>query len=84
AAQAANTRLAAGVTVQRARGRLGVREGELSDGTTVACDLVAMSGGWNPTLHLTSHLGGKPRWDEKIASFVPGSLPPGMTVVGAA
>ncbi|MBN9526783.1 MAG: (2Fe-2S)-binding protein [Alphaproteobacteria bacterium] len=84
AAQAANARLAAGVSIQRARGRLGVRDVELSDGTTIACDLVAMSGGWNPTLHLTSHLGGKPRWDEKIASFVPGGLPPGMTVVGAA
>ena len=30
----------------------------------IACDLLAVSGGWNPTLHLTCHLGGKPAWDE--------------------
>ncbi len=84
ATQAAHARLAPGLTVRRVRGRLGVQAVELSDGSTIDCDLVAMSGGWNPTLHLTSHLGGKPRWDERIASFVPGALPPGMTVVGAA
>ena len=27
--------------------------------------LVAMSGGWSPTLHLTSHKGHRPRWDEE-------------------
>ena len=27
----------------------------------IACDLLAMSNGWNPTVHLTCHLGGKPR-----------------------
>ena len=32
--------------------------------TTVECDLLAMSGGWTPTIHLTSHLGGKPVWDD--------------------
>jgi sarcosine oxidase subunit alpha len=43
-----------------------------------------MSGGWNPTVHLTSHLDGKPVWDSEIAAVVPGDLPPGMSVVGAA
>ena len=43
-----------------------------------------MSGGWSPTLHLTSHRGHKPRWDESARSFVPDDLPPGMTVAGAA
>ena len=42
------------------------------------CDLLVMSGGWNPALQLTSHLDGKPVWDERIAAFVPGALPPGM------
>jgi sarcosine oxidase subunit alpha len=50
----------------------------------IACDLLAMSNGWNPTVHLTCHLGGKPAWDEAIAAFVPGALPPGMAVAGAA
>jgi heterotetrameric sarcosine oxidase alpha subunit len=49
------------------------------------CDLLAVSGGWNPTLHLTTHLGSKPVWDETIAAFVPGErLPQGMAVAGAA
>ena len=43
----------------------------------IDCDLLAMSGGWNPTIHLTCHLGGKPVWDEALAAFVPGTLPPG-------
>ena len=51
---------------------------------TVPCDLLAVSGGWQPTVHLTSHLGGRPEWAAALAAFVPGSLPPGMTVVGAA
>jgi sarcosine oxidase subunit alpha len=78
----------AGAAVARAVGALGVEGVEIAgrDGgvTKIACDLVAMSGGWNPALHLTSHLDGKPVWDEAIAAFVPGALPPGMTVVGAA
>ncbi|MFL5214799.1 MAG: glycine cleavage T C-terminal barrel domain-containing protein, partial [Microvirga sp.] len=61
---------------------------ELRDATgrteRIACDLLAMSNGWNPTVHLTCHLGGKPAWDEAIAAFVPGALPPGMAVAGAA
>jgi sarcosine oxidase subunit alpha len=52
--------------------------------TRLDCDAVAMSGGWSPTVHLTSHLGGKPVWDDSIAAFIPGALPPGMRVAGAA
>src|SRR5439155_7200844 len=50
----------------------------------LSCDLLAVSNGWNPTLHLTCHLGSKPVWDEAIAAFVAGPLPPGLAVVGAA
>jgi len=50
----------------------------------VPADLLAVSGGWNPAVHLSSHLGGKPVWDETAAAFVPGGPPPGMVVVGAA
>ncbi|HUF56807.1 MAG TPA: 2Fe-2S iron-sulfur cluster-binding protein, partial [Thermohalobaculum sp.] len=38
---------------------------------TIACDLVAMSGGWSPVVHLWSHCGGKLRWDEDAAMFRP-------------
>ena len=50
----------------------------------IDCDLVAMSGGWSPTLHLTSHKGNRPRWDEERSMFVPDTLPTGMRVAGAA
>ena len=39
---------------------------------TVACDLIATSGGWSAAIHLSSHTGAKPVWDEKIVSFRPG------------
>jgi sarcosine oxidase subunit alpha len=51
----------------------------------IAADVLAVSGGWNPTLALTSHLGGKPIWSDVIAAFVPGASTPGnMIVAGAA
>ncbi len=51
---------------------------------TIDCDLLAVANGWNPTLHLTCHLGGKPAWSDEISAFVAQSLPPGMAVGGAA
>jgi sarcosine oxidase subunit alpha len=78
----------AGGAVRRALGRLAVSGVEIipANGKLVKleCDLLVMSGGWNPALQLTSHLDGKPVWDERIAAFVPGGLPPGMQVTGAA
>ncbi|RDD60245.1 sarcosine oxidase subunit alpha family protein [Ferruginivarius sediminum] len=38
---------------------------------TLNCDLVAMSGGWNPTVHLHSQSRGKLRFDAELATFVP-------------
>ena len=37
----------------------------------VACDAVAMSGGWSPVVHLWSHCGGKLIWDTDQAFFRP-------------
>jgi sarcosine oxidase subunit alpha len=36
------------------------------------CDLIATSGGWNAAVHLSSHTGAKPIWDDAIVSFRPG------------
>ena len=48
-------------------------------------DLLAMSGGWNPTLHLTCHMNGRPRWNDEIAAFVPAEgAVPGLTAAGSA
>ncbi|WP_342068515.1 sarcosine oxidase subunit alpha family protein [Yoonia algicola] len=51
---------------------------------TIQTDCLAMSGGWNPTVHLTCHMNGRPTWREDIASFVPtpDSIP-GMVTAGA-
>ena len=38
----------------------------------VKCDLVCMSGGWNPTVHLFSQSGGRLAFDEAKGAFVPG------------
>jgi sarcosine oxidase subunit alpha len=50
----------------------------------VEADGVAVSGGWNPAVGLTSYHRGKPAWREDIAAFVPNSPPPGMLAAGSA
>jgi len=42
------------------------------DGRRVDCDLVCMSGGWTPAVHLTSHCGIKPKYRDDIHALVPG------------
>jgi len=51
----------------------------------IAADTVAVSGGWNPTVHLACHMGARPVWDAGLAAFLPpeGAVP-GMSVAGAA
>jgi sarcosine oxidase subunit alpha len=77
-----------GAIIERVRGRQGVKGVVVRDaeGKTHSfdCDLIATSGGWAPSLHLTTHLNGKPQWSEALAALVPGALPPGMSVAGAA
>jgi len=38
----------------------------------IACDCLAVSGGWSPAFHLTSQQGGKPAWDAELQAFLPG------------
>jgi sarcosine oxidase subunit alpha len=52
--------------------------------TWIDCDLLAVSGGLTPSVHLHSHTGGKLAWDETIAAFVPGAGAAHMRVCGAA
>lgn len=74
-----------GAHVHATRGRMGLREITLADGTRAACDCLAVSGGWSPNLHLACHTGDKPLWREDIQAFVPGARQPrGMQVAGAA
>ena len=74
-----------GGAVVDTRGRRGLRSVILNEGGQVDVDCLAVSGGWSPNLHLACHQHGRPKWRDDIAAFVPGgSLPPGMSVVGAA
>ena len=50
----------------------------------IACDHLAMSGGFNPTVHLFSQSGGITRYDDAIAAFVPGTSVQDERSVGAA
>lgn len=77
-----------GARVTNTTGRHGLRliEGHHAGGEfKLETDCLAMSGGWNPTLHLTCHMGGRPRWSDELAAFVPmeGAVP-GLTAAGAA
>ncbi|WP_027164511.1 sarcosine oxidase subunit alpha [Mesorhizobium sp. WSM3224] len=50
----------------------------------VEADGLAVSGGWNPAVGLTSYHRGRPKWRDDIAAFVPDGAPPGMIAAGAA
>ncbi len=60
------------------------RSGRVGDVETIPCDLVCMSGGWNPAVHLFCHVTGKLDFSEDLASFVPGTTNERLRVVGAA
>ena len=77
-----------GAEVSNTSGRHGLKSIVVKNSnteTTIEVDCLAVSGGWNPTVHLTCHMNARPVWNEKILSFVPkiGSIP-NMAVVGAA
>ncbi len=63
-----------GAQVCGSSGRMGLSGISVRKGGQVikiAADCLAMSGGWNPTVHLTCHMNGRPAWREDIAAFVP-------------
>jgi len=50
----------------------------------IECDLLAMSGGCNPAVHLFSQSQGRLRFDEGVAAFLPGEAAQAVRVAGAA
>jgi sarcosine oxidase subunit alpha len=48
------------------------------------CDLLAVSGGWSPRIHLLAHARGSLKFDQVSQSFVPDRLPAGFFVAGSA
>lgn len=78
----------AGAQVIGTKGRWGLRAITIrqQDGRSrqIAADCLAVSGGWNPTVHLTCHMNGRPHWREDIAAFVPApDSIPGLIAAGA-
>ncbi len=82
----------AGHAVTGVRGRTAVSGVEIAPvgeaGSTthrsIDCDLIAVSGGWNPTVHLHSQSGGKLAWDDGVQAFVPGAAKQAARAAGAA
>jgi sarcosine oxidase subunit alpha len=50
----------------------------------IACDFVAVSGGWNPAVHLWCHNGGKLAFDKALQAFRPDGHNDGLRMAGAA
>jgi sarcosine oxidase subunit alpha len=82
AARATGLQVQTRFTVAGTTGRLRVNgvqiaridgHGAVSSGSdTVSCDLVVVSGGLTPTVHLFSQSRGKLQWDAQLQAFVPG------------
>jgi sarcosine oxidase subunit alpha len=76
-----------GATVIRAQGGASLRAIEVrtEKGTEkIKVDALAISGGWNPNVHVSCHHGGRPAWSKPLTAFVPATTPSGMIVAGAA
>ncbi|NHB78344.1 sarcosine oxidase subunit alpha family protein [Rhodobacter calidifons] len=91
AARAAGIRVLTGKAIARVKGTKRVtgvaicaQAGEGAVQEEIACEAVAMSGGWSPVVHLFSHCGGKLLWDETISAFIPDPARPPLNHDGSA
>jgi sarcosine oxidase subunit alpha len=84
-AEAAGVEVLLGTAIVGARGAARVNDCALASydlstgtvGSTYAnrnVDLIAMSGGWTPSVHLTSHRNIRPVYKPELSSFVPGGF----------
>jgi heterotetrameric sarcosine oxidase alpha subunit len=90
-ARAAGLHCLTGHVVVGARGGQAVRAAEVvrldrpdTIIESIACDLLCVSGGWSPTLHLHCQSGGRPDWNAAQACFVPGKPKQRERAAGAA
>ncbi|MGQ0455545.1 MAG: sarcosine oxidase subunit alpha family protein [Hyphomicrobium sp.] len=76
-----------GAVITAAHGAKGVTAAAIrtakGKAATIHGDLIAVSGGWSPSIQLATHLGGKPAWDARISAFT-AVAPTGMSIAGAA
>ncbi|WP_345611389.1 2Fe-2S iron-sulfur cluster-binding protein [Pseudonocardia adelaidensis] len=78
-----------GIPVRTGQVVTGTRGGDrithaLVGGEPVACDLLLVSGGWNPAVHLFSQARGRLRYDAGLGAFLPAEELPGVAVAGSA
>jgi len=82
------TELLTGARISDTHGTRGVKRVRIEtlDGKDLGsrnCDLLAVSGGWSPRVHLLAHARGKVKFDPVSQSFLPDKLPAGFSVVGS-
>ncbi len=89
AAADAGIRVLPRMVVRATGGRHGIRWADiapleqLAARERIAVDVVAVSGGWSPAVHLFSQSGGKLRWDDALAAFIPAAPQPAQHLAGA-
>ncbi len=90
-ARALGIRVETGKAIARVKGgkrvtgvSLCMQAGEGAALEEISCDVVAMSGGWSPVVHLWSHCGGKLTWDTTHAMFRPDASRPPISHDGLA
>src|SRR5262249_53587255 len=59
------------------------RGGQAAAGRAIGCDLLLVSGGWNPAVHLFSQARGQLRYDEDLGAFLPAQELDGMPITGS-
>ena len=81
-------RLFTGAAIVRTSGYTGLKSVRVQDASgqvhRIACDLLAVSGGWNPDVALATHHRTRPVYDETLNAFVVSDLPAGLHVCGFA
>jgi sarcosine oxidase subunit alpha len=90
-ARAMGIRVETGRGIARVRGgkrvtsvQICLQAGEGAVMEEIACEAVAMSGGWSPVVHLWSHCGGKLTWSDHLSAFVPDATRPPQNHDGSA
>lgn len=89
-ARSMGIRVETGMAISKVKGSKGVsgvsiclQAGEGIPIEEIKCDVVAMSGGWSPIVHLWSHCGGKLNWDNDNAMFRPDTDRPPLGADGS-
>ena len=59
-------------------------DGKSDSSINLSCDLVAMSGGWTPTIHLFSQSGGTLDFNDDLSCFIPAKAVQQCAVAGSA